>query len=200
MRVCEIFESLQGEGALAGRPMLFVRLSGCNLACPWCDTPYAQEGGRDMSVGEIARLISASRLRYVCWTGGEPLLQAGELQAVATKTADKRHCLETNATLTVPEGVFYHVTASPKSLATAPPLADAYKFVIGAQTAYDADGVRSYAQRYGLPPDKVFLQPQCTEAEEALEGSRRLWDICVREGFSLSPRLHTLLFGNTRGI
>ncbi len=83
MRVTEIFHSIQGESSYAGRPCVFVRTTGCNLRCTWCDTEYAFYGGRDLSVDEI--LAEVRRLggdcRLVELTGGEPLLQhdIGEL-------------------------------------------------------------------------------------------------------------------------
>jgi len=80
MKVSEIFYSLQGEGKNQGRPCLFIRCAGCNLDCRWCDTRYARSGGTEM--GSDAILEEAARInpRLVCITGGEPLLQAGELE------------------------------------------------------------------------------------------------------------------------
>ncbi len=77
MRIAEVFESVQGEGKWLGMPSLFIRTSGCNLRCSWCDTPYASwrpEGG-EMSVGELLRLAGESRSLHVVITGGEPLIQ-----------------------------------------------------------------------------------------------------------------------------
>ncbi len=77
MRVTEIFHSIQGESSYAGQPCVFVRSTGCNLRCVWCDTEYAFYGGRDMSVDEI--LSEVGRIGGDCLlvelTGGEPLLQ-----------------------------------------------------------------------------------------------------------------------------
>jgi 7-carboxy-7-deazaguanine synthase len=75
MRVTEIFFSLQGEGTRAGRPCVFVRFTGCDLRCVWCDTAYAFHGGRDLSREEILAEVAAFPARFVCLTGGEPLLQ-----------------------------------------------------------------------------------------------------------------------------
>jgi 7-carboxy-7-deazaguanine synthase len=75
MRVTEIFYSIQGEGSRRGRPCAFVRLTGCNLRCVWCDTAYAFEGGTTMSVGEVVDALEKYPVRLVCITGGEPLLQ-----------------------------------------------------------------------------------------------------------------------------
>src|SRR5207245_391971 len=77
LKVNEIFHSIQGESRHAGRPCVFVRLSGCNLRCVWCDTAYAFEEGSDRSVGEILEIVAAHGTRYVLVTGGEPLAQRG---------------------------------------------------------------------------------------------------------------------------
>jgi 7-carboxy-7-deazaguanine synthase len=75
--VNEIFFSIQGESTLAGRPCAFVRLTGCNLRCVWCDTHYAFHEGRRMTVGEIVEAVGALGGDLVEITGGEPLLQEG---------------------------------------------------------------------------------------------------------------------------
>lgn len=81
MKVFKIFSSLQGEGSFQGFPTVFVRLSGCNLRCRWCDTPETQDGtaGREMTPDEIFGEIKKSGLSHVCITGGEPLLRKDEL-------------------------------------------------------------------------------------------------------------------------
>jgi len=76
VRVTEIFLSIQGEGSRAGRPCLFVRFTGCDLRCVYCDTAYAFHGGRDMTRGEILAELARHPARLVCLTGGEPMLQA----------------------------------------------------------------------------------------------------------------------------
>lgn len=73
--VNEIFYSIQGESILSGRPCIFVRLTGCNLRCSYCDTRYAYEQGIDMEITEIMNRIAAYSCRLVEITGGEPLLQ-----------------------------------------------------------------------------------------------------------------------------
>lgn len=74
MRICEIFNSIQGEGLTMGSPTVFVRAVGCNLRCSWCDTGYSFEGGTEMSVDEI--LGEVGDCFRVCLTGGEPMLQS----------------------------------------------------------------------------------------------------------------------------
>lgn len=77
LHINEIFYSIQGESTHAGRPCVFVRLTGCNLRCKWCDTEYAFYEGRQMPIAEVAELVRAYRCNLVEVTGGEPLLQDG---------------------------------------------------------------------------------------------------------------------------
>jgi len=83
MRVTEIFFSIQGEGSRAGRPCVFVRFTGCDLRCAYCDTAYAFHGGRDLSRDEILAEVARHPSRFVLLTGGEPTLQQ-ELPELAT--------------------------------------------------------------------------------------------------------------------
>jgi 7-carboxy-7-deazaguanine synthase len=76
LRINEIFHSIQGESTRAGEPCVFVRLTGCNLRCVWCDTEYAFHEGRGMSVVEVLERVASYRCAMVEITGGEPLLQA----------------------------------------------------------------------------------------------------------------------------
>ena len=75
MRVTEIFFSIQGEGSRAGRPCAFVRFTGCDLRCGYCDTAYAFQGGEDMTRAEILAALARHPTRFVLLTGGEPTLQ-----------------------------------------------------------------------------------------------------------------------------
>ena len=75
LRVTEIYYSIQGEGSKSGLPCVFVRLSGCNLRCSWCDTEYGFSGGKEMSCAEILRTVQEYNCSLVEVTGGEPLMQ-----------------------------------------------------------------------------------------------------------------------------
>lgn len=75
LRVNEIFYSIQGESSYSGRPCVFVRLTGCNLRCSYCDTRHAYEEGEDLEVGEIINRVTSHRCALVEITGGEPLIQ-----------------------------------------------------------------------------------------------------------------------------
>jgi len=100
--VNEIFYSIQGESSHAGRPCAFVRLTGCNLRCSYCDTVYAYDEGSRLEIGEIERKIRAFDCSLVEITGGEPLLQAGTPELVRT-LLDRRYTvlLETNGSMDI---------------------------------------------------------------------------------------------------
>jgi 7-carboxy-7-deazaguanine synthase len=82
LRITEIFHSIQGESTHAGRPCAFVRLTGCNLRCRWCDSEYTFAGGERMSIDEIVAKVKSYRCRLVEVTGGEPLAQAESLDLI----------------------------------------------------------------------------------------------------------------------
>ena len=77
VKVNEIFYSIQGESTYSGMPCIFIRLSGCNLRCSWCDTTYAYDQGFDITIDDILKQVKKFNCRLVEVTGGEPLLQAG---------------------------------------------------------------------------------------------------------------------------
>jgi 7-carboxy-7-deazaguanine synthase len=84
VRVNEIFLSIQGESTRAGLPCVFVRLTGCNLRCTWCDTAYAFYEGHQMNVADVAAKVDSLGCSLVEITGGEPLLQQGVHSLIAT--------------------------------------------------------------------------------------------------------------------
>lgn len=110
-RVNEIFYSLQGEGFHTGRPAVFLRLSGCNRMCPFCDTDHSRH--TLMSAGEIIEKLSRYPSKFLVITGGEPMLQLDDALTGALKSAGYYIAVETNGSLPVPKGVDW-VTCSPK--------------------------------------------------------------------------------------
>ena len=185
-RINEIFYSLQGEGFWTGTPMVFVRMSGCNLRCPFCDTDHS--GYREMRADEIvAEALSAGGdCRRVCITGGEPALQLDRPLMEALHEAGYCIHLETNGTHPLPEGVDW-VTVSPK--ADVPGLkgdgtvvlekADEVKIVfLGADVERWAD----------FPAPWHFLQPcSCANTEQTMDYVRR------HPRWRLSLQTHKLL-------
>lgn len=113
MRVNEIFYSLQGEGYHSGTAAVFVRLSGCNLHCSFCDTQH--ESGVEMSEAEIVEAVKAYPATHVVITGGEPSLQLTASLVDALHEAGRYVAVETNGTHPLPENVDW-ITLSPKDL------------------------------------------------------------------------------------
>ena len=116
-RINEIFYSLQGEGYHTGMPAVFVRFSGCNLRCPFCDTEFADY--REMDAEEIAEEIErlvpqGNALPLIVLTGGEPSLQADEALVARLHKTGMTICMETNGTHALPQGIDW-VTCSPKA-------------------------------------------------------------------------------------
>jgi len=102
MKVIEIFRSLQGEGVLIGTPTVFIRLQGCNLHCEWCDTEYAKEGGKEMSIEQILHEVEEQRTQFICLTGGEPLLQKDSIRLMNRLLEKLYHVtLETNGSFSL---------------------------------------------------------------------------------------------------
>ena len=100
MKICEIFSSIQGESTYAGLPCTFVRLSGCNLRCSYCDTQHAYEGGSELTVDEVLRAVRQSGIELVEITGGEPLLQT-ESRVLTLRLLEEgyRVLIETNGSI-----------------------------------------------------------------------------------------------------
>ena len=216
-RISEIFLSLQGEGPSAGTPAHFVRLQGCGVGCHWCDTKYSWEaqGGRELAAEGIwAEAQALGRAPLVVITGGEPLERAdlGTLleQAIARWS---RVEVETSGIAAPPLShprLFYNV--SPKLPSATPRWADSwramsawqaepnatFKVVVGDPPDPD-DALRLIAE-HGLPVDRVMLMPEGMTDERVRAHAITLAELCRRNGFRMSPRLHLWLWGAKRGV
>jgi 7-carboxy-7-deazaguanine synthase len=169
MKIAEIFRSLQGEGRNQGKPCLFIRLAGCNLHCHWCDTPYAQTGGTEISIDTVLEQVWRVNTPYVCITGGEPLLQADELELllIPLHTRGTAIDIETNGTINFtrlqPYASICMDVKCPSSgqqsnltLLTALRLHDSVKFVVKDET--DCRYAREIITSYRIPGE-IFLSP-----------------------------------------
>jgi 7-carboxy-7-deazaguanine synthase len=104
MKINEIFYSLQGEGILIGIPTTFIRTTGCNLRCSWCDTKYAYEEGKEMTVEEIMTKVKDFPSNHVCITGGEPLHQKDTIKLIQGLSDEGYQVsLETNGSKSIEE-------------------------------------------------------------------------------------------------
>ena len=228
MRIAEIFHSIQGEGLLAGVPSIFIRTSGCNLRCHWCDTPYAswKPEGPEMSIKEILKKLTEWNCDHVVLTGGEPMI-APDLPELANalKKQKKHITIETAGTI-LPNSIPCDLASlSPKlSNSTPSPERDPawakkheairlqpevicewirkypfqLKFVVSSEN--DLAEIKHLLSR--LPPvplPQILLMPEGIDVKTLAARSPWLVDICKREGFRFCPRLHIELFGHTRG-
>jgi 7-carboxy-7-deazaguanine synthase len=224
MKLAELFYSIQGEGKLMGLPSVFVRASGCNLRCVWCDTPYAswQPEGRDVPVEEIVRQVRRHPGRHVVLTGGEPAIMPDFAPLCAALRQKNYHVtVETAATVFVKAPVDL-ASLSPK-LANSTPAGQftephekqrfnpgviqqwidsavdfQLKFVVSSpRDVQEIDAV--LAKLTGWSPSDVLLMAEGTDA--ATLDARASWiaEICKERGFRFSPRLHIALYGNRRG-
>ena len=126
MRISEIFHSIQGEGLLLGVPSVFVRTSGCNLRCRWCDTPYASWNpeGEEMGITEILERVRGYDCRHVVLTGGEPMIASGIRELASILRAEGRHLTIETAATVPPEGIACDLASLSPKLANSTPDAD----------------------------------------------------------------------------
>jgi 7-carboxy-7-deazaguanine synthase len=224
MRIAEVFYSVQGEGSLVGVPSLFVRTSGCNLRCSWCDTPYTSWNpeGEDLSVEDIlARADRFPVARHVVLTGGEPMIAPGIVELSERFRELRLHItVETAGTVfapvscdlmsispklanSTPEGIFRaqheRLRHQPDILRRLMAHCDyQLKFVIANPT--DIAEVTEMASLLDAPPDKVILMPEGISAGVLEERGAWIAEICKQHGYRFSPRLHIQLYGNRRGV
>jgi 7-carboxy-7-deazaguanine synthase len=229
MLVSEIFYSIQGEGILTGVPSVFVRASGCNLRCNWCDTPYAswEPEGETRTVPEIVAEVRNHPARHVVLTGGEPMI-AKDIRILADelKKLDYHLTIETAATI-APGGIACDLASlSPKLLNSAPDerLSVAWRKK-HEQLRWQPDVVREWIDRYpyqfkfvvsqpgdieeiegmlvslgrDIPREHVLLMPEGTTLETIRSRAGWLGELCKARGYRYAHRLHIELYGNKRG-
>ena len=185
-RINEIFYSLQGEGKYTGRAAVFVRFSGCNLRCPFCDTDFSQY--TEMTAQDIIRRVSQWKdCGFVVLTGGEPTLQVDEALVTQLKQEGFYVAIETNGTGRVPENVDW-VTLSPKScfVSHAPALVT----VKVNEVKVVFDGIHD-PQAYGQLGDNLYLNLQPCDTGDANK-NREVTRQCV-EYIKQHPQWHLSL-------
>ncbi|MEO7414432.1 MAG: 7-carboxy-7-deazaguanine synthase QueE [Opitutaceae bacterium] len=179
MLISEVFYSLQGEGELTGVPSVFVRTSGCNLRCTWCDTPYASWNpeGEPRTVAQIvAEVQSHAAARHVVLTGGEPMIaKAIRDLAAELKKLGYHLTIETAATV-APEGIACDLASlSPKLLNSAPDaIAHATWRKKHEATRWQPEVVRAWLDGYGYQIKFVISRPEdVDELEHMLVALKR---------------------------
>lgn len=172
-RINEIFFSLQGEGYHTGQAAVFVRFSGCNLRCPFCDTDFSQSTDMTVAdiVAEVQRLSPDPRV-LVILTGGEPSLQTDDTLINALRATGKTLCIETNGTHPLPAGIDW-ITCSPKEgTRIVLPRADELKIVYLPHTQNTPSGAPTQDVEQWLrllPATHLYLQPcSCQNTAEVI--------------------------------
>ncbi len=249
--LAEVFSTIQGEGRLTGRPSTFVRLSGCNLQCSWCDTPYTwrddelaksppQHVTKERLTSLVARNVPASghRTQNLVLTGGEPLLHRKKLETWLPYLLEAIPDIgsvefETNGTaggpLTFDLSVeqlfnlppfFYNVSlklpssgndklvsksALLKHIDTSWRSGDKFsenvlfKFVV-TNAAEDIELIDGLVDACKIPPSAIALMPQGKTREDQLAALEHVASLAIPRGYLVSARVHTLIWGDKRGV
>lgn len=227
MRIAEIFYSVQGEGSLVGMPSVFIRTSGCNLRCVWCDTPYTswKPEGQEWQLKEILDEVKSYPASHVVVTGGEPLL-ASEIEGLTTKLKQNHYhiTIETAATIFKPVACDL-ISMSPKLSNSTPwkkemgkfarmheerrlnlpviqRFLECYDYQLKFVVEYNRDfkEIKEILERLkNVDPTRVLIMAQSRTKKELREKAPWIVDLCKSYGFRYTPRLQIDLYGNRRG-
>ncbi len=227
MKISEIFYSIQGEGKLTGVPSVFIRTTGCNLRCVWCDSDYTswKPEGEQVSIDMIVDQVARHGTGHVVVTGGEPMI-APDVGELTQRLKDGGYHLTIETAATVWREVKCDLASiSPKLSHSTPWTREAgkyaaaheenrihletirrfmafpdyqLKFVI--QDPDDLAEIDTILSQLGhYDPSNVLLMPLGIDAAELNERGRWIADLCKHRGYRFCPRLHIELFGHRRG-
>lgn len=229
MLISEIYQSKQGEGLLTGTPSVFLRTSGCNLRCGFCDTPFAswEPEGETMSLDDIVRRIQdvAQGSRHVVITGGEPMLPR-EIESLCSRLSE----LDFHITIETAGTIFRDLKCDLMSISPKLSNSDpdpvragkwlkrhretrfqpdivrrlmegyAYQLKFVVDSIEDLDEIENCLNSYGhFDPQRVLLMPQGVTLEELEAREAWLEPLCQQRGFTLCRRWHIVWYGNKRG-
>ena len=229
MFISEIFHSIQGEGELTGIPSVFIRTSGCNLRCNWCDTMYASwdPEGEEKPLEMIQEEVDSFGCDHVVLTGGEPMVAKGIKDLAQLLHESGKHItIETAGTIS-PSGIECDLASlSPKLSNSAPDerLSEGWRKK-HEKTRWQPTVVREWVQSYHyqlkfvvqveedlteihqlldeleieIEPSNILLMPEGQDSENLNRRSKNLIDVCKKNGYRLCQRFHVDLFGNKRG-
>ena len=228
IRIAEIFASIQGEGMLMGVPSVFVRTSGCNLRCVWCDSGYTswEPEGEDLHLGSILGQVRRHwSIHHTVVTGGEPMIQNDIVPLTERlKELEKHITIETAGTVFQPV-VCDLMSISPKLSNSTPwrreggrraeqheklrlnkdvvaQLMSSYehqvKFVV--MREQDMGEILPLVEELNVEPSRVLLMPEGTGAQTLWDRAQWVVEICKHHGFRYCPRLHIDLYGNKRRV
>jgi 7-carboxy-7-deazaguanine synthase len=209
MKINEIFFSIQGEGEWTGLANIFIRTSGCNLRCSYCDTKYAYNKGTEIAIYDLMKKISKYSCSYICITGGEPLIQ-NEIFNLIDLLLKKEYkvCIETNGSIDIknlPKSKNLLISLDIKCPSSKMDKNNMYsnililsekdqiKFII--KDKKDFDFAVKILKKY-LPKCTIFFQPVWgTDPKKIAK-----WIIDNHLNVKLGIQLHKIIWGNKRGI
>jgi 7-carboxy-7-deazaguanine synthase len=224
----EIFSAVQGEGGSLGMPCIFVRFNACTLDCVFCDTAYSkQKDSYEITVSEVVKKIielSHGKINSVVFTGGEPLLQQDQIEAIIKELQPEASELswwfeiETNGTIepnNYLKKVIDSFNCSPKlansmnekskrykpevlkSMVALPSID--FKFVTDG-SANEISEIKDIVNECKIADSDIMLMPKGDNSEDVLNNTRKLVPIGIAEGWQVTTRLHILLFEKKRGV
>jgi 7-carboxy-7-deazaguanine synthase len=214
IKVSEVFASVQGEGVNMGKPAIFLRLSGCNLRCRWCDSIKKWRGGKWISIEEvffkIAKLIKTSKIYHLVITGGEPLLQQNKIYKLLCKLKKVYAFtteLETNGTIKPFKklvNLIDYFSVSPKLafsgnkftrriktnlLGAYAKMPNAFfKFVVDKKNHLIE--VETIVNKCKIPKNRIFLMPQAKTKAQLLKKTKLVKALARQFSCRFSGRLH----------
>ena len=190
MRVNEIFYSLQGEGFNTGTPAVFIRFSGCNLQCPFCDTQH--QDGKEMTEGDIIEEVAHYKANLVVVTGGEPALQLTESLVEMLHFLGKTVAVETNGTVELPKNVDW-ITLSPKDAFLGEKAMPVLREADELKIVYDGENEPKLYENIKI--NHRFLQPCDTgDTEKNKEIIKKTIEFCKEHPeWRLSLQIHKIL-------
>jgi 7-carboxy-7-deazaguanine synthase len=229
MLISEIYRSRQGEGFLTGTNSVFVRTSGCNLRCGFCDTPFASwdPEGDQLSIAEIIDQVQVvgDSARHIVLTGGEPMLPREIVELCQQLQALEFHLTIETAGTIYRELACDLMSISPKLINSDPESSRAgdwlekhrtrrhrpdvvrqllekyeYQLKFVVESPDDIDEIKDYLRELNAAkPERVLLMPQGTTTDQLERRAQWLIPVCEEHGFIYCPRRHIEWYGNKRG-
>lgn len=227
MLISEVYAAPQGEGEFAGTPSVFVRTTGCNLRCWYCDTPFTswEPVGSQRSVADLVEEISSHNIEHVVLTGGEPMLPL-EVIELTQRLRERSHFITIETAGTVFREVECDLMSLSPKLSNSTPSVDRsavwaarheqlrdrpqvierliaeyrYQFKFVVDRREDIAEIEQYLQRFpSIDRQRVWLMPQATSQTALSDKTSWLAPLAQQTGLRFSSRLHIAAHGNKRG-
>jgi len=209
MKINEMHSAIQGEGLTVGLPVYFVRLSGCNTQCDFCDTKYHKYGVK-LDNKFIASQILDSKLEDIVFTGGEPMLQIKDVYDIIQTLPKHTFHLETNGSIYNKKADdFKFIACSPKKQQVEKGKLDSYKqFANLHQTIFkfvyenkESDlWIKKFMKDINIHEDRIWIMPEGKSRDLQIARMPEVMQYCLKNKFHFSPRLHILAYNEKRGV